>query len=258
MKKQFVSMSLAASLLSLVNGCGQTATEFSELASVPRAQLAGTWAKRMQSVSDSSALGVNSQSKIIRTNLVTLIPDGALMRVEEKACALRAENSGSSALAFPAAFLKGIGKRSYVYETSGEADVSALRLTQAVEIFGARLQDPLLDALPADSGDARLVDQDQDGKPGMTVDVSVKVLLTVKGSIYVSQRQVWSEELTVVDANRIQGRYIWSTEQNILGSSNALFTTVKPTVTPQLDQSSIDMVRLPEGADCDAAVVAKF
>ena len=53
-------------------------------------------------------------------------------------------------------------------------------------VIGATLADPLSDALPTDASDARIVDQDGDGKPGVTIKIDTG-LLGVK-DIYAASR----------------------------------------------------------------------
>jgi hypothetical protein len=92
-----------------------------------------------------------------------------------------------------------------------------------VEVRGAILEDVENDGLPTEPEDPRVMDQDEDGNPGMTVSISVFGLL--EGRIYVVQRVRYVLHGKVVAPDRIEGSIEWSTEQNILGASNPVFDT---------------------------------
>ena len=97
------------------------------------------------------------------------------------------------------------------------------------EVRGAVLADPEHDALPVDALDPRVVDQDSDGHPGMTVQVAVAGL--VAGDTYVVQRLQFSLAGRVVGPDTIAGSIAWSSEQNVLAASDDLLrmpTTYRP------------------------------
>ncbi len=88
------------------------------------------------------------------------------------------------------------------------------------EIRGAILADPEHDPLPVDPFDPRVVDQDGDGHPGLTVSVAVAGLVT--GDTYVVQRLRFALAGRIVDPDTIVGSIDWSSEQNVLAASDAL------------------------------------
>ncbi len=89
-----------------------------------------------------------------------------------------------------------------------------------VEVRGATLDDPVLDSLPTDPLDPRVFDQDGDGKPGMTVRVTV--LGIVEGETYIVQRVQYRLIGWVIGADRIEGRIEWTDEQSVLDATNPL------------------------------------
>lgn len=89
-----------------------------------------------------------------------------------------------------------------------------------VEVRGAVLEDPANDPLPDDPLDPRIVDQDGDGRPGMTVRITV--LGIVEGETYVVQRVTDRMIGPVIDADRIEGRIEWTDEQSVLAATNPL------------------------------------
>jgi hypothetical protein len=87
------------------------------------------------------------------------------------------------------------------------------------EVRGAHLGN-VNDALPTEPNDPRVVDQDADGHPGMTV--SVNILGIIGGETYVVQRVRYALQGTLVTLNRIEGTIAWSDEQSVLEATNAL------------------------------------
>ncbi|MFC2100012.1 hypothetical protein ACFLSF_04195 [Candidatus Bipolaricaulota bacterium] len=92
-----------------------------------------------------------------------------------------------------------------------------------VEVRGAALSDPLAEALPIDPLDPRVIDQDGDGQPGMTVRVTI--LGIIQGETYVVQRVQYRLSGWVVDPDRIEGRIEWIDEQSVLAATNSLLET---------------------------------
>ncbi|MGC9530321.1 MAG: hypothetical protein ACP5G2_06945 [Candidatus Bipolaricaulaceae bacterium] len=88
-----------------------------------------------------------------------------------------------------------------------------------VNVNGAELGDPEADPLPKVPDDPRVVDQDGDGHPGMTLKVSVLGLIS--GEVYVVQR-LWRAYRGVLEApNLVRGTISWEDEQSTLGASSS-------------------------------------
>lgn len=96
----------------------------------------------------------------------------------------------------------------------------AFQAANYVEVRGATLDDPVADPLPLDPLDPRVIDQDGDGQPGMTVRVTV--LGIVKGETYIVQRVQYRLTGWVAGPDRIEGRIEWTDEQVVLAATNAL------------------------------------
>jgi len=88
----------------------------------------------------------------------------------------------------------------------------------STQVLGARLEDLENDALPTDATDPRVFDQDNDGHPGMTVQVEIMGL--IGGEVYVVQRNRNRLTGAVISPGFIQGTIEWETEQVILGASS--------------------------------------
>jgi hypothetical protein len=87
--------------------------------------------------------------------------------------------------------------------------------------IGIELDDPAVDPLPDDPADARLVDADRDGKPGITVTITVGGGLT--GELYLARREIFSWEAFLVGTDSIEGVVTDSSEQLVLGASDPIF-----------------------------------
>lgn len=90
----------------------------------------------------------------------------------------------------------------------------------AIEVRGAAVGDPACDSLPTEEDDPRVWDQDADGHPGLTVNVTVAGL--VSGETYVVQRLQFSLVGKLVDCDTISGSMSWTSEQNVIAASNPL------------------------------------
>ncbi len=91
-----------------------------------------------------------------------------------------------------------------------------------LEIRGASLENPAIDPLPRDPYDPRVIDQDNDGYPGLTVPVSLVGL--VDGETYVVQRLMYALDGDVLDTDTIAGSIDWTSQQNVLAASDLLLT----------------------------------
>jgi hypothetical protein len=119
-----------------------------------------------------------------------------------------------------------------------------------VEVRGAVLDNPAVDALPTDPKDPRVFDQDEDGNPGMTVRVTILGL--VEGETHVVQRVSYRLNGALVEPDRIEGTIEWTDEQVVLGATNALLeadTIGYP--DPDPTASRFVMIRIDETWTCE-------
>jgi hypothetical protein len=126
---------------------------------------------------------------------------------------------------------------------------AVLSLPTFTEVVGATLTDPDDDSLPTDPDDPRLVDEDQDGNPGVTIKLSG----IVSGDLYVVQRLKSALTGIGVSADRVEGHYGFSSEQVILSSNPASLKALAEQtaiVDPALCASTFTMVRVPAEATC--------
>ena len=114
-------------------------------------------------------------------------------------------------------------------------------------VIGAKLENIENEPLPVDPADARVVDQDADGQPGVTV----KVRGFVSGDVFVAQRN-WAEFWVRQNGSGFAGDLLFETEQRILGATSSRLKTPTAAV-PVPSKSYVHMVRLPQDATCRQA-----
>jgi hypothetical protein len=120
------------------------------------------------------------------------------------------------------------------------------------EAFDDPLPADHLEALEAPHAD-RIIDMDEDGQPGMTINVDG----LVSGDFYFVQRKISSITGVVLGPDHIVGLNDTSFEQVILGASDAPVQQGFPQMKhPDPKQSWTDEIRLPEGAGCDEVLQA--
>jgi hypothetical protein len=99
----------------------------------------------------------------------------------------------------------------------------AFSQSSVTEVRGAVLADPEADPLPVTASDPRVIDQDGDGHPGLTVPVTL--VGSIAGETYVVQRLRTALVGQVVDADTILGSVVWTSEQNVLAASDEFLTS---------------------------------
>ena len=120
---------------------------------------------------------------------------------------------------------------------------------------GDELADPATDPLPTDPTDPAVVDQDADGKPGMTL----RLTGLVDGEIYVVQRGYTAASGAAESADEVRGHVDFVSEQVILESDP---TSIKDLASQAATDTTpcasfFRMKRLDAGSDC-AFVIASF
>ena len=127
-----------------------------------------------------------------------------------------------------------------------EGGALAWERAETVVVVGADLADPKRDDLPTDADDERVIDQDNDGHPGVTA--SVDGLITA--DVYFVQRQKMSYFGTRTSAGDLMGEIVDASEQNIIGATNSLLdNSSEPTPVPEA--SSILFLPVERELSCD-------
>ncbi|MGQ9602278.1 MAG: hypothetical protein ACUVUT_06375, partial [Candidatus Bipolaricaulia bacterium] len=188
---------------------------------------------------------------------LTQIQQGNSLTVTAQICDIQVE-SGTSlvSISFPEAFVRSLGaavKPSEIELADGRYHFFQPRFTQ---LRGVRLEEPLTDPLPTEADDPRVFDQDGDGHPGLTVQVTLFGF--IKGEVYVIQRD-WTILRGETDSlDRIDGLIEWGLEQVILGASNPFLrarSESRPDPVPE--HSYFRTTRISPEMDCKAIVAAR-
>jgi hypothetical protein len=130
-------------------------------------------------------------------------------------------------------------------------DVLRIRRAATPTPVGIRLDDPANETLPEDPDDPRIVDDDGDGHPGITVTIQVGEDLT--GELYIARREIFAYEALLVDEDTLSGVVTDGSEQLIIGVSDPIFSGSGADWEqyPDLSESPIILKRVTEEWDCD-------
>jgi hypothetical protein len=130
-----------------------------------------------------------------------------------------------------------------------------------IELWGlTNMDDPWNDPMPKDEFEAeeepfaeQIVDMDEDGYPGMTIQVEG----IVSGDFYFIQRKKANLEGIIVDEDRTFGLQVTHFEQTILGTTSGPTQQGYPQEPhPDPRQSWFEEIRLPSGSSCDDVMQA--
>jgi hypothetical protein len=115
---------------------------------------------------------------------------------------------------------------------------------------GIRLDDAANEPLPTDPDDPRIVDDDGDGKPGITVTIQVGDELT--GELYIARREIFSYVASVVAPDRLEGTVTDNSEQLVIGASDPIFLADSNWQQhPDPAKSPIILIRVDDTWDCE-------
>lgn len=102
--------------------------------------------------------------------------------------------------------------------------------------------------LSMDRNDPLLSDDDDDGKPGVTV--SVRLFGLINGEIYIARREIFANQMTLYSDGSLRGYVIDDSEQLVLGASLPLLDT--PNNPPQRRDPGLNpIILIPLSADID-------
>ena len=102
--------------------------------------------------------------------------------------------------------------------------------------------------LSMDRNDPLLSDDDNDGKPGVTV--FVKLFGFIEGEIYIARREIFKNDLTLYSDGSLRGSVIDDSEQLVIGASLAILDT--PNNPPQRRDPGLNpIILIPVSDDID-------
>ena len=116
---------------------------------------------------------------------------------------------------------------------------------------GIRLDEPFDEPLPTDPNDPRIVDDDGDGKPGLTV--TIEVTEDLVGELYIARREIFAYEAFLTEPDVLTGTVTDDSEQLVIGASDPIFATSPANwgQYPDLTKSPIILQRVEPDWDCD-------
>jgi len=219
----------------------------------PLASLAGTWAE-VEVYSELVAFPIVGE--IRNTNTATLRVEieqvGNSLTLHDRYCAIRVLSATPLASTeIPEAFLNFLvkGPATAVLEPS-PSGVRFVRTWQA-RTSGVHLERPDDEPLPTNAADPRVIDEDGDGHPGVTV--RLRVLGVIEGEVYLVQRVRYRLVGTLVSPDRIEGVLEWQSERVVLGASSPLLLgNWNGTPDPDPRKSTFVLRRIDPGCGCDA------
>lgn len=115
---------------------------------------------------------------------------------------------------------------------------------------GVRLEDPANDPLPTDPDDPRIVDDDNDGKPGVTATITVTP--DFGGEIYLARREIFAYDAELQPDGSLVGTVDDDSEQLVVGASDPAFDTEAQWVQhPDPAKSPIILIPVERSWDCE-------
>jgi hypothetical protein len=102
--------------------------------------------------------------------------------------------------------------------------------------------------LSMDRNDPLISDDDNDGKPGVTV--VVRLFGFIEGEIYIARREIFANEMTLYSDGSLRGNVIDDSEQLVIGASLAILDT--PNNPPQRRDPGLNpIILIPVSDDID-------
>jgi len=103
--------------------------------------------------------------------------------------------------------------------------------------------------LSTDRNDPLISDDDNDGKPGVTV--ALKLYGLIDGEIYIARREIFTNQMTLYSDGSLRGNVIDNSEQLVLGASLSFLDT--PSNPPQRRDPGLNpIILIPVADDIDA------
>jgi hypothetical protein len=224
--------------------------------------LSGTWVARVQGAQNVTAAAVGQ----LRTEsafylLVTIGQTGTALVLDGRYCD-RVEKDQSKPLVPVVVIPDAWAHTEKTLHRTGSFAMGAdgyaiMSLPPATEIAGAVLADPISDPLPITADDPRVIDEDKDGHPGITVQLTGT---SISGELYSVQRQVTSVQAIAVAADRLMGTLGFDSTQNVIASNPPTLMSLyaqpgTSTVPDTTCNSNFAMVRISRALSVDGGLV---
>lgn len=212
--------------------------------------LSGEWAQLVVTTAVSSAPLVGEVTTVNhRFFHVTLTQQGPAIQASAELCDMRVETSTSMAsTVIPSAFVDAIGTSEWdATLRAGVFESAETRQSLGLEGVGAE------DEMPTDPSDPRVTDPDNDGEPGMTIQVTG----LAGGEMYFVQRGWRALRSTSIHGARIDGEVAWDDERVVLDATSRSLRNARPSVPSEEPGAHyFQMVRVQAGTTCASVVDA--
>jgi hypothetical protein len=224
----------------------------------PPINLSGTWAE-VETYSGflSSPLFERIPGVLAVILRVEIVQVGCTLVLTNHYCTFRIESGVPiGEIEVPAAFLASLhgAERKATLVGTGEG----VRFVQPwhTQVNGARLAHPETEPLPTRPDDPRVIDEDGDGHPGVTLLARLPGVIEV--ALYLVLRLRYRLAGTVVSPDRIEGLIEWSGDLVLLGASLPLPGMSRDAYPhPEPTRSRFVLQRIASTCDC-AAVMASW
>lgn len=246
---------LLAVLVVLAGACGGSGTTGSAAGAAPAstapavagAELAGRWAHY-----DIVAYqGQPMKTMIISYGFTDFTVQGDRLIESEEFCHADQVTDQPIKTSISDAGTRAIKPVSTPVEVAGEPGARRVLRPATPTPVGIRLADPANETLPADRHDPRIVDDDHDGKPGITVVVHFGE--AGDGELYIARREIFAYDLTQDGPDSLKGTVKDSSEQLVLGASVPILENTDANWDQVTDRSLSPILMKRVGAewDCD-------
>jgi hypothetical protein len=217
---------------------------------VPGADLAGRWAHYDIVAYEDSLM----KTMIVSYGFTDFAVEGGRLIESEEFCTADQVSDQPIRTSISDAATQAIRPESTPVEVSGEPGAWRVVRPATPTPIGIRLEDPASESLPADPGDPRIVDDDGDGKPGITVVVELGDAF--EAELYIARREIFAYDMTQDGPDSLTGTVTDRSEQLVIGASDPLLegTGGEWVQVPDLTYSPIVLRRVGDDWDCDRLV----
>ena len=220
--------------------------------------LSGTWVARVVGTLQVSALGTTLHPQNVFYILTTVSQSGSDIVADGRYCD-RTEIDDKGTLVPVIIPDKWAHTEKPIHRSGsysrGQDGVPVLNFPDLVEVAGAVLASSATDPLPTDPSDPRLIDEDGDGHPGITVNLSG----IAPGSLYSVQRQTTSVVAVAVASDRLEGSLTFASSQVVVDSNpyslKGLYAQSTSLPDPTPCSSTFAMVKVGDVPSVDAGAV---
>ena len=216
--------------------------------------LSGRWAQYMVQTSSIKMpiFGDISDTEVRSLLLVNIEQEGIILSLTVTTCAI--EMFSPDAIVetiMPDVFVASLETATRPGLLIPRQGKASFHLPPFYELRGVKLENPEEDPLPTDPEAPSVIDQDNDGFPGMTI----RLTGALSGDLYIVQKS-WSQMQSVeISEDRVTGHVVWEEQQEHLGSTNEVLRSVAVESWVKEDPSAhtFHMVRAPN-ATCETIV----